>query len=203
MNLPSSYRRFYQDKFKKYGINHKSLRWVLKKSQQTRFLQFVNHLDFNHQTVLDIGCGFADIVPHISKKAKNFTYTGIDLVPEFISVAQKKYPHHEFFTGNYFKSPLSQNFDIILCSGVLNTNLGQPQETISYRLKAIKTMFRHCRYGLAFNMAGAHPQPKNKLSSKIYYADSQKIKKFCHHLTPNLLFIKDYSPNDFTIILFH
>jgi len=53
-------------------------------------------LNFEGKTILDVSCGFGDIIPLIAKKAKKINYTGVDIVPEFIQVAKEKYPRHRF-----------------------------------------------------------------------------------------------------------
>ena len=193
----------YQKKFRRFGSSPKALQWYSKKAQIIRFLKFVQYLDISHHSVLDIGCGFADIIPILRNRFVDFTYTGVDLVPEFIAIAKERYPECSFFTKDYLKNPFVRKFDYILCSGVLNGNLGNPEFTMQYRLRAIRVMFSHCYLSLAFNMAGANPQPKNHPNSKIYYADSNVIKGFGSVLTPNYIFIKDYQPKDFTCIMSH
>ena len=68
----------YQKAFKKYGVHPKTLRWISEKSAELHLKELVADLDFEGKSVLDVGCGFGDILPHISRKAKKFDFTGID-----------------------------------------------------------------------------------------------------------------------------
>lgn len=196
-------REGYRKKFDRFGPGPKALQWYSKKAQTIRFLQFVQNLDISHHSILDVGCGFADIIPILRDRFVDFIYTGVDLVPEFIAIAKERYPEHSFFTEDYFKNPFGQKFDFILCSGVLNGNLGNPELTMQFRLGAIRTMFSHCRKSLAFNMVGANPRPKNHPNSKIYYVNPDVIKGFVSVLTTNYIFIENYRPKDFTFIMSH
>lgn len=189
----------YQKRFKKYGVDPRALQYWSRKWADLRYRQLVEDIDFEGKTILDVGCGFADIIPFISKKAKHFQYTGADLVPEFIEVCKQKYPKHKFLVRDYFGKPLRKSFDIVISSGTLNANIKDPYE---YRKKAIKTMFNHAKEVAAFNMAGAHPQPKNMKSNRVYYADSERIIKYCSTLSKNIIVRNDYLKRDFTIVMF-
>lgn len=189
----------YQEAFKKYGAHPKALYWASEKAAELRYKEMVTDLDFEGKTILDVGCGFGDIIPYISQKTNKFDFTGVDMVPEFIQAAQKKHPEHLFILKDYFSHPMKEKFDIIISSGVLNSNF---KNTYNFRKKAIKTLFGHTREAISFNMAGFYPQPKNKKGYKIYYADSLIILKYCLSLSSKLIFRQHYHRKDFTIVMF-
>jgi len=107
----------YLKSFKKYGKHFKALQWHSKAAATKRYQKLVEDLDLEGKTILDVGCGFADIIKQISKQTKNFEYTGVDIIPEFITEAKKSYPRHEFLVRDYFKSPIKKKFDIVLGPG--------------------------------------------------------------------------------------
>lgn len=205
MGKLESYRRTY----KKYGVNARSLQYPSSKAQAKRFRELVTDIDFENRSVLDIGCGFGDIIPFIlsmrktnlfiEAKTRNVDYTGVDIVPEFIEVCRQKYPKYNFVIVDYFRNPLKKKFDIIITSGALNANIKNPY---TYRKKAIKVMWEHSNEIVAFNMAGGNPQPQNKKGNRVYYANLNKIVDFCKTLTTNIIIRKAYSPKDFTIIIY-
>ena len=190
----------YQKSFRKHGVSPKSLQWHSYKSIELRFKQIISNLNFNNKSILDIGCGFGFLIPCIEKQAKNFNYLGVDIVPEFIKEARRLYPNQDFKICDYFTNPLKEKFDIIIVSGVLNNNLGK--KSLKNRFEFIEKTFEKCKKTLAFNMAGACPQPKNSNSSKVYYANSLEVLNFCFSLTKKLIFTHKYRPRDFTLILF-
>lgn len=192
--------KIYQKAFKKHGVHPKALRWASAKSAGLRLKELVADLDFEGKSVLDVGCGFGDIIPYLSRKAKKFDFTGVDMVPEFIQAAQKKYPKYRFVLRDYFSQPMKEKFDIIISSGALNSNFQNPYR---FRKKAIRTLFNHAREAISFNMAGSHPQPRNKKASRVYYTDSLTILKYCLSLSPKLIFRHHYHRKDFTIVLFN
>lgn len=189
----------YQRTFEKYGVHPKALQWRSEKAAELRYREIVADLDFEGKSVLDIGCGFGDIIPHISRKTKRYDFTGVDVVPEFIQVAKKKYPKYKFIRKDYFNKPLKKKFDIIISSGTLNSNV---RGALDFRKKAIKAMFDHAQEAVGFNMAGYYPQPENKKGYKVYYADSLNILKYCLTLTSKLILRHHYYKRDFTVVMF-
>ncbi|OGI25062.1 MAG: hypothetical protein A3J76_02405 [Candidatus Moranbacteria bacterium RBG_13_45_13] len=189
----------YSKAFKKHKGSIKSLMWNSYASAVIRYREITKDINFNDKTILDVGCGFGDIIPFIAAKSTVFQYTGIDLTKEFIEEAKKRYPDYSFMAENYFKRPFPKKFDIILCSGALNGNYGKG--TTETRKQAIKTMFDRCKIAVAFNMAGSM-SPTSKKNSIIYYADSMEILKYCATLSKRLILRNHYHPRDFTIIIF-
>ena len=192
-------KKSYQKSYKKYGIDPKALKWHSEKAAKQRYEQIVADIDFNNKSILDVGCGFGDIVPYIVKKTGIITYTGIDLVPEFVKEAKKIHSKHTFLVGDYFKQPLEKKFDIVVCCGALNGNY---KDNLGFRKNAIKTMYNHTKERLVFNMAGKHPIPKTALHSNVWFADSKQIYNYCETLCEKVLLKDDYHSNDFTITMF-
>lgn len=188
----------YQKSLGKHGTSSKALQWRNEKSAHLRYEQLVADVYFENRSILDVGCGFGDIIDFIAKKTKKFEYTGVDIVPEFIDVAKKKYPKYKFVLRDYFSKPLKRKFDIVISSGALNSNM---KDAESFRKKAIGVMFEHAEEALAFNMAGGHPQPENKRTNKVWYADSLEVLRYCMTLTTKVIFRNHYHKRDFTIIL--
>ena len=190
----------YQAKFKKFGVNPKSLLWKSRGAAHQRFRQFWAEIDFNHKTVLDIGCGFGEFGKFLLKRYRGVNYTGIDNVIEFIEVAKKEVPKGKFKVADFNDS--NYRSDIVIASGVLNSNIGTRLENLDYRKKAIKKIFSLTNNVLAFNMLGGHPAPINKKDSHVWYSDSLIILEYCMSLTPRVILRANYHSKDFTIIMY-
>jgi 2-polyprenyl-3-methyl-5-hydroxy-6-metoxy-1,4-benzoquinol methylase len=188
----------YLKSFAKYGVTPKALRWHSQKSAEQRYQQIISEISFNGKSILDVGCGFGDLIPWLAKSGK-VTYTGIDLMPEFIKVARGRYPEGRFVVGDYFQKPLKEKFDIIIACGCLNSNV---EDNLNWRKKAIKAMFDHAKEGVIFNMAGRHPQPDTAKRNNVWYADSLDILKYCLTLTHKIIFRSHYAKREFTIFCF-
>lgn len=189
----------YKKKFKEFGVDAKSLLWKNKGAAHQRFRQFWAEIDFDNKNVLDIGCGFGEMGNFLVKRYKNVKYKGVDIMPEFIKNGRKFYSHLDLETADFHGLTNTKLYDVVLASGVLNSN---QKDNLEYRKKAIKKMFSLTNHILAFNMLGGHPAPKNDSKSNVWYADSLEILKYCFTLTNRVIMRHHYHPRDFTIIMF-
>lgn len=190
----------YKAKFKKFGVSPKSLLWKSRGAAHQRFREFWREIDFSGKSVLDIGCGFGEFGNFLTKRYNNVAYKGVDITDSFIESGHKLYPHLSLEVANFLTITKAERFDIVVASGVLNSNY--QSDNMNYRTSAIKKMFELTDGVLAFNMLGAHPQPKNNNESNIWYADSLKILEYCMSLTRRVVFRSSYHPRDFTIFMY-
>ncbi|KKS77261.1 MAG: Methyltransferase family protein [Candidatus Woesebacteria bacterium GW2011_GWB1_43_14] len=200
-------KKIYQKKFEKHGVDPKSLFWARKGAAHQRFRQIWAEVDFNGKSVLDVGCGFGEMAKFLDKRYKIKSYTGVDIVPEFIAEAKKNFPHHKFIACDYFSKPLSEKFDVVMASGTLNSNIEDGMSAngagnMDFRKKAIKAMFEHANIVCSFNMLGGHPQPENRDDNHVWYADSLEILEYCMSLTRRVILRHHYNPKDFTIFMY-
>jgi len=188
----------YRASLAKYGVSPRALKWKTKEAALVRYRELFWDLDIEGKSILDVGCGFGDIINFLKSKTNNFSYFGIDLVPEFIEIARRNHPEANFVIGDFFSYKFERSFDIVVCCGALNSAL----ENLESRFEAIKKMFSLASWALSFNMAGNHPQPLNKKGGRVYYVDSLEVLNFCFSLTSNLIFRHHYREKDFTIVMF-
>lgn len=194
--------KHYKKRFKKYGVDPKSLSWGSKGAAHQRFRQMWSEIDFNNKSVLDVGCGFGEMAKFMKKRYLSVKYSGVDIIDDFIEEARKNFPDYFFLTQDYFNNPLSEKFDIVMASGTLNSDLGSYNSNMEFRKKAIKVMFEHANEVLVFNMLGAHPAPEAGESSNVWYADSLEILDYCMSLTRRVILRSNYHPRDFTIFMY-
>jgi SAM-dependent methyltransferase len=187
----------YQSALDDYGESPRSLRWVSYQSMATRFRYLVEGLDIKGRSILDAGCGMGDLLPYLHTKTDDFSYLGMDINPNLIKIAKKRYEGHSFAVGNPFNGQLDRRFDLVISSGVMNTNVKGWQK---HRKTMIKNAFELASEAFAFNMAGA--LAKAQETPKIAYANAADILSYCAKLTPKLIFKSHYLPDDFTIVMF-
>ena len=70
------------------------------------------------QELLDVGCGTGPMIELLVKEFPDRNYTGIDLTPRMIEVAQeKKLAHTKFLVGDSENLPFAENtFDAVICT---------------------------------------------------------------------------------------
>lgn len=186
----------YQPAFKKYGESPKSLHWINYTSQAIRFKYLVADLNIDEKTILDAGCGMGDLLPFLYAKSNKFSYLGVDSNKNFIEIASKRYFGHQFKVADVFSEHLSDKYDLVISSGVMNQNIEGWQNE---RREMITRLFELSKETLAFNMAGSFRPIAS--DPKIAYADASQILQFCLTLTPRVSLRTDYSTYDFTVIM--
>lgn len=93
------------------------------------------------ETLLDVGCGYGSLFPLLPK----CRYKGIDIVPEFVSCAQTRYPRGEFAVENIHSSYGKYDWCVLL--GVVN---GVAEPT-----KLIEATWQSCLKGLIVDFIDA------------------------------------------------
>lgn len=188
----------YQKSFAKHGESPEALQWANYRAAALRYRQLVKDVDTKGKTILDAGCGMGDLLPFLYAKDADFTYEGVDVTPEFIDIASKRYSGHSFHVANPF-TDLSTQYDIVLSSGVMNTNANNWFEARMSMVEKLWLLTKEC---LAFNMAGGLGSIDDTTGGKIAYADAQKVIEYCASLTPKIVARTHYHSKDFTITMF-
>ncbi|GAF09240.1 class I SAM-dependent methyltransferase [Paenibacillus pini] len=119
---------------KKYDITfvnnyfNKNHKWILN-----------NLPDLSNQSVLDIGCGPADLLSNISQIYPNGNYNGIDISDSMIEKARSKFKNEEnFIVGDSHSLPYKNDrFDIII-NTISFHHYEQPDKVISEMYRVLK-----------------------------------------------------------------
>jgi 2-polyprenyl-3-methyl-5-hydroxy-6-metoxy-1,4-benzoquinol methylase len=150
MNSTDSQRilHFYKDSLAEYGSHDaRSVHWSDPQGQEIRFRVLSQIANLNGQNVLDVGCGLGDLLTFFEKNKTTISYTGIDIIPEFIESAKEQHPYARFELKNI--EHMTETFDYVLASGALSFKVENNNE---YYFGIIKKMFSLSKKGLAFNM---------------------------------------------------
>ena len=93
-------------------------------TSQVRFQAFVNEFDTcGVASLLDIGCGFGDLLAFLRERGWTGQYIGVDIVPEFIAEAHASYvgdDRAEFVVGDFTEMSDLPQCDAALASGLFN-----------------------------------------------------------------------------------
>jgi len=104
--------------YKIYYEDARSLRALVFKSRKEIVLDMVRHHGRGGD-LLDLGCGPGIFTREI--KALGYSYMGVDISHEMVSLGKKFFPDAEFAVGSIENLTFSENrFDIIICIGVLD-----------------------------------------------------------------------------------
>ncbi len=78
------------------------------------------HMSLESPRILDLGCGPGSLMPCLAQ-IPGAKLTGVDLSPEMIAAARRRYPDVDFHVGDAEAIEFADGaFDVVLCSGVLH-----------------------------------------------------------------------------------
>lgn len=177
-----------------HGPGPRALFWQDETVQTLRFDILLSCGIQSGDSILDVGCGLADLYRHMQSKGLDIDYTGIDLSPDLIEAAQLRDPQLKLFVGDIFDfDPAAQGYDWVLLSGALNEPL---QDNGDYLRRCIPRLFASARKGIAFNLLNAdYPWPEKDLFHLQPYVPEEILQQL-RVLSPFVDIRKDYMDTD-------
>jgi len=173
-----------------------ALGWCDRESQTSRFKALAAIANLNNCSVLDAGCGYADLLPYLHHLYPNLKhYYGVEQIPELLTEAEDRYDDLEyasFISGNFLFNTLPQA-DYVLACGSLNYTSSDPD----FIYKAIAKLYNTCRLGLGFNLLNTVPY-----EGILVAYNPQNIVDYCRTLGKNVVLKSNYAPEDFTVFVY-
>ncbi len=188
---------FYQALIEKHGNSFRALNWGSAESQRKRFEVLSEAGIKSGDSILDVGCGLADLYAWMLEQNLVVNYTGIDITPSMTQAAQNRFPNTVITNSTIFDTELSIDiFDYVVASGIFFLRKEDP---MGHMEKVVSAMFKKSVKGIAFNSLSAWASVKTEGE---FYADPQKVVEFCKKLSPHIALRHDYHPSDFTVYVF-
>lgn len=190
--------RYYTALIERYGVDVRAVDWGSRESQVIRFSVLAQVGQLNGASVLDVGCGMGDLFGWLKRVGMELKYTGIDITPKMIEIAQQRFPEAQF----ELKNPLdvedseAERYDFVLQSGILTHRQDSP---FLFLKVMVEKMFLLCSRAVAFNSLSSWASDKERGE---FYADPLETVAFCRTLTPWVVLRHDYHPRDFTIYMY-
>ena len=188
--------RYHRQRIKEYGVGSPGALGWLPDGQLIRFEVLSQIGDLAYCSVLDVGCGYADLYPFLKQRFAGVQYHGIEQMPELLALARARYGHAPdvtLTTGDFLRAPLPPS-DYVLASGSLNYRQRPPR----FIYEAIEKLFAGCRLGLGFNLLCREPVGGGSLAS---YSPAD-IVAFCETLAPKVVLLEGYWEGDFTVFMY-
>ncbi|MFD1875432.1 class I SAM-dependent methyltransferase [Hymenobacter bucti] len=188
--------RYHRSRIREYGAGSPGALGWQPDGQQVRFDVLTQIGDLAHCSVLDVGCGYADLYPFLKQRFAGVQYTGIEQMSELLALAETRYGPAADLTlrsGDFLRMPLPHS-DYVLASGSLNYRNRAPR----FIYQAIETLFASCRLGLGFNLLSWEPPGGGPLAAY----DPAAIVAFCKTLAPEVKLLDKYREGDFTVFMY-
>jgi hypothetical protein len=188
------YLQPYVDAVRKHGTGFKSLLWASPKTQKTRFEALRRVCDFEGRSVLDVGCGRADLLDHLMADGVTLEhYVGLEAVGELAEeAAARKRPRSRIVRGDFVSEPARMfvGADVIVFCGSLNTL------SPATFYDALRTAYEATAEEVVFNFLCSD---QLAAAAYLHWHQVSKVLAFARELGGEVDWIDDYLPGDCTM----
>jgi trans-aconitate methyltransferase len=171
-----------------------ALGWRRAESQSLRFQAIADAIDLTGGSVLDVGCGHGDLRAFLDARFDDFSYIGVDHVPEFIDEAVRRYgalPRTWFHLCEASTVELPR-VDYVVASGTLNYRVESPD----FHRGLIRRMYEAAGVALVFNVLDAARFPDHPL---LRGHDPEEVARYCRDLSDHVDVVTGYLDDDVTL----
>ena len=122
----ADYVERYERRLREHGHSPETLGWGKLGREHVRFQVIADVVrEVGATSVLDVGCGFADLFDHLSQQGWDGEYSGLDIVPGLLVEARRRHPSLDLHEADIraYEPPQGATFDVVVASGVFNARL--------------------------------------------------------------------------------
>lgn len=190
----------YDEAVDRHGVSSRSVLWDSRQTQYLRFHELIRNLDIQNarKSVLDVGCGNAELYRFLNFLGFRGRYTGYDINRKLLRQAKKRFGGRiEVFRKDILAQACRRRFDYVLMSGLFNANVGQDAAWVK---RFLARMFSSCDEALSFNAISTHV---NYRDGKMFYLDPEDTLRFCiERLSRRVTLAHHNLPYNYTITVF-
>ena len=190
--------RFYEEHIRLYGFGHRALGFGRRESQEKRFAAALGIGSVHGKRLLDMGCGFGDLLAWLNSRGIEPRYTGVDIVRPMIERCRKRFhgTGARFLVGDALSFVADEPYDYVVASGIFGYNA---KDTRARVRPTLERLFNLTRIGMAVNFLSRRAATRSP--GRLYLHPSDVL-QFALKLTPAVRLDHTYLPNDFTLCLY-
>jgi SAM-dependent methyltransferase len=190
--------RFYENHVRRYGYGYRALGFNRRSSQEKRFQAVLALGDFHGRRLLDVGCGFGDLLAYLNERGVEPWYTGLDICKPMIERCRRRFAGRSarFVIGDALSYRAEEPYDYVVASGIF----GYAAKDTRVRVQpTVHRLFSMARAGLAVNFLSRRAPSR---SPGRLYLHPFDVLEFALKLTPAVHLDHTYMPNDFTLCMY-
>lgn len=198
MPLDNETTRFYEEHIRRYGFSYRALGFGRRESQEKRFAAVLGLGSLHGKRLLDVGCGFGDLLVWLNTRGIEPRYTGVDIVRPMIERCRKRFEGTgaRFLIGDALTLVADEPYDYVVASGIFGYNAKDTHERVR---PTLVRLFGLARVGMAVNFLSRRAAARSPGRLYLHPAD---VLQFALKLTPAVRLDHTYMPNDFTLCLY-
>ena len=198
MQLDSETTRFYEEHIERYGFDYRALGFGRRASQEKRFAAALGLGSFHGKRLLDVGCGFGDLLAWLNARGIEPHYTGVDIMRPMIERCRTRFKGTDarFLIGDALNLTADEPYDYVVASGIFGY---KAKDTRARVRPTLERLFKLARTGLAVNFLSGRAPARSP--GRLYLHPSDVL-QFALKLTPAVRLDHTYLPNDFTLCLY-
>jgi SAM-dependent methyltransferase len=195
----------YEDCLRRHGAGARAVDWKSTADAALRYEVMLGVVRDRTEraTLLDFGCGLADLKRHIDSTGRTaISYTGLEISPKFAAAARAANPATEILCLDVLDDPVGiESFDYIVMNGVFTRRHSLSMAAMqTYLERLLPIVFSKCRRGLAFNVMSTSVDWE---SEELYHAEPGTLITFiARELTRHFVLRNDYGLHETTIYLY-
>ena len=190
-------RGWYADKVARHGYDHRGLGFRTRSSQELRFQALLSLGDLDGRQILDVGCGFGDLLVYLLDHGIEPRYTGIDICQPMVQRCRERFDgsNSRFHVADVLEWQPEDEYDYVVASGIFGLDARGARARIR---PTLRQMFGWARNGIAANFLSK--RTLEPAEARVY-VDPAEALEMGLALTPSVRLDHSYLPNDFTLYL--
>lgn len=196
--MRAEYQEYFVERFARYGDDVRTF-WGSRRSQEERFQVLCSIGDLTDKSVLDVGCGFGDLLGYLAASgARISSYRGFDCVDGVLEIARQRYPEGQFENADLLSVAHETRADYVFASGIFFL---ASEDWHQYTFRMLKAMYSVANRGVAVNFLSRYSGQTDDGTS--YYADPADVLSRCmQEISPIVELRHSYRANDFTVFIY-
>ncbi|MEX2400021.1 MAG: class I SAM-dependent methyltransferase [Rhodothermales bacterium] len=168
--------------------------------QDVRFAVYAEYiLDHDDASVLDLGCGFADLFEYLRRRGWRGRYRGVEIVPEYVEQIRRIHPELEVLQGDV-ETMLEDlpTHDFVVAASIMNLRL-KAGENEAYIRRMMRRMFDRADVAAGMDFMTTYVDWQHP---DAWHTDPAWAVTEASRLTRRVVLRADFMPYEFVLILF-
>jgi SAM-dependent methyltransferase len=197
----NEYVERYSERLEEFGHSPETLGWGSHKKKHIIRYKILSELARRHpeSSVLDVGCGFADMYEFMLAAGWKGRYTGIDIVPGLLDVARNRHPNLDVREMDISEEhAVLDEYDFVLATGIFGAALSSGQNEAHVE-RTLKIMFHHAKRAVCVDFQSSYVDFQKE---GAWHADPAWLLPVARAITKRVDLRMDYMPYEFMLTLY-